>query len=156
MIGVEMARVEFCELEVATVKKSKSGWINVDLGTYKWQAYQTTPSGEKIIIYQSEPMICYLDEDLTPRNKTYALYHRNDESEKKYKQMLSALGNEGWEPEEYYSDVAITFKRKVDDSAHEETSENTKLLKQLASLRDAGILSDEEFQTKKAEILKRI
>jgi len=30
------------------------------------------------------------------------------------------------------------------------------LLKQLASLRDAGILTQEEFEAKKAEILKRI
>jgi hypothetical protein len=30
------------------------------------------------------------------------------------------------------------------------------LLRQLASLRDAGILTQEEFETKKAEILKRV
>jgi len=49
------------------------------------------------------------------------------------------------------------MKRRIDDptSLHV-TIDSTDLLQQLANLRAAGILTEQEFQTKKAEILKRM
>jgi hypothetical protein len=55
----------------------------------------------------------------------------------------------------------FSYKRIITHSNHDVTAGNksheaTELLHSLASLRDANILTEEEFQTKKSEILKRL
>jgi hypothetical protein len=49
-------------------------------------------------------------------------------------------------------DESITAVRKASTSG----AKNVELLKQLAELKDQGIISDEEFEAKKKDILSRI
>lgn len=53
-------------------------------------------------------------------------------------------------------DAADGEDEKDDDKPSEQESEAIKQLRQLGELKDAGILTQEEFETKKAEILGRL
>jgi hypothetical protein len=86
------------------------------------------------------------------------------------KRLLLTLTNDGWEIQDHKEaaqgwrllaypshDRTITLRRPIETKDNEENKDHSpvKLLQQLASLKDAGILTEKEFQSKKAEILKR-
>ncbi|MCB8942499.1 MAG: SHOCT domain-containing protein [Ardenticatenaceae bacterium] len=74
-----------------------------------------------------------------------------------YQKMISHLLNEGWEPAATNEHGGITLmKRPITESEHQATNDPVNLLRQLANLHEAGILTDQEFEAKKAEILKRM
>ena len=52
--------------------------------------------------------------------------------------------------------ISNLFSRKRQINAQEEADTPVELIKKLADLRDAGIISDEEFQSKKSELLSKI
>jgi hypothetical protein len=78
-----------------------------------------------------------------------------------YQDLLQQLMNDGWEVVATNERGKVTQMKKLMPAAQttpsaSQTPSNIELLQQLASLRDASILTEEEFQTKKAEILKRL
>ena len=52
--------------------------------------------------------------------------------------------------------VAIRLSRKSDDRPLPPTPDPVELIQRLATLRDEGLLSQAEFETKRAELLGRI
>ena len=66
--------------------------------------------------------------------------------------LVVRMGRDGWEP----TDGGMTSLKRTKPTTLTEANNPTSLLQQLANLRDAGILTQQEFETKKAEILKRI
>lgn len=71
--------------------------------------------------------------------------------------MISHLLNEGWESAATNEDGGITLmKRQIIEAEPQAATDPVNLLKQLANLHDGGILTDQEFQAKKAELLKRM
>jgi hypothetical protein len=78
-----------------------------------------------------------------------------------YQELLQQLMNDRWEVVATDKKGRVTQMKKpmqAEQTAPSaaQTPSNIELLQQLASLKDAGILTEEEFQTKKAEILKRL
>jgi hypothetical protein len=72
-------------------------------------------------------------------------------------QLLQRLQSDGWEFVTVgQDDRVMTLKRGKTPPSSLGDSDPTELLKKLASLRDAGIITSDEFETKKAEILKRL
>jgi hypothetical protein len=73
-----------------------------------------------------------------------------------HQQLLDELVAQGWEPSATDKNGKVTaLKRLAEIKTKRYKSESTELLKQLAALRDAGILTEEEFEEKKAGILRR-
>ena len=65
--------------------------------------------------------------------------------------------DDGWEPAGTDFGGKVTLmKRRVNSEAIDISNSLTGLIQQLANLRDAGVLTEHEFQTKKEEILKRM
>ena len=78
-----------------------------------------------------------------------------------HQQLISHLVGEGWEPaSSNHAGMIMTMKRQIgggsEAAAPNITTNPIDLLQQLDNLRVAGILTDKEFQLKKAEILKRM
>lgn len=71
--------------------------------------------------------------------------------------MIHQLLNDGWEIMTTNDRGEVqSLKRQIGVAAPSSNVSPAELLKQLAALRDAGILSEAEFQAKKASILSRI
>jgi len=73
-----------------------------------------------------------------------------------YQKLITHLKSEGWEAAGTDDEKITSMKRRVGSPAIQATNNPTELLKQLTNLRDAGVLTEQEFQTKKVEILKRM
>jgi hypothetical protein len=72
-----------------------------------------------------------------------------------HQQVLSQLLAEGWEPAGTDKDGKVMFlKRRVEIKSKALKPEKTELLKQLAALRDAGVLTNAEYEEKKKAILE--
>ncbi len=72
-------------------------------------------------------------------------------------QLVQQLLKDGWEIVSVDTDGEVQWlKRQKNQQAAQVSGTPADLLAQLASLRDAGVLTEEEFQNKKAEILKRM
>lgn len=130
---------EYCELKYVKIR-------GVIKEIMQWQAHKPTLSGSPLIIFKSEEFARGWSYE-----KTEEMY------EKAYRQLVAQLTIAGWEPVTYRGNGKIeSMKRQVDGDTTDSTTNPTDLIKQLANLRDAGILTEQEFQTKKAEILKRM
>jgi hypothetical protein len=71
--------------------------------------------------------------------------------------LIQKLASKGWEPAGTDQAGTITaMRRRLTPSPDDAKPELTELLKQLASLMEAGLLTPEEFDAKKAEILRRM
>lgn len=73
-----------------------------------------------------------------------------------YQKMIQELVNDGWEVMTTDEDGVVTSLKRHIGAIPSAGTSPADLLKQLASLKDAGILTEQEFQAKKAEILKRM
>lgn len=69
------------------------------------------------------------------------------------KSTKEKLAQSGKKAKENISDF---FSRKKQKDAAEDAETPIELIKKLAELRDAGIISDEEFETKKSDLLSKI
>lgn len=130
-----MSKWEICEIEENTLKEGflfqKTYW--------QWKAIKRTPSGTKEVIFETKPV------EVTQQWDQHQF-------------LISRLASKGWEPTKH-DEVGhvLSMKRRIDDpTSSRVTTDPTDLLQQLANLRAAGILTEQEFQTKKAEILKRM
>ena len=72
-----------------------------------------------------------------------------------YHQVLDKLLADGWEPAGADATGKVTSLKKI-PLTETSTSDPTELLGKLASLREAGLLTQDEFEAKKAEILRRL
>ncbi len=72
-------------------------------------------------------------------------------------ELVKQLAMDGWEPVTMDTHGIVTvMRRPIQESTSHTTTNSVDLLQQLANLRAADILTEQEFQTKKAEILKRM
>lgn len=114
-----------------------------------WYVIKLTSSGREQI-YQSETWGSTNDDFTGKKNrrKMGEYYH----------EMINFLLAQGWEPvqtDAIWGHISM-MKREVGAKTPTASLDPTNLLEQLASLHKAGILTDEEYQAKKTEILNRI
>lgn len=133
--------IEVCHirLEDTREKKRGRGWGKE---TYhdRYIAEVIRPSGKEIIAHTTEFLSYYSDDAIDARN-----------------QMIQQLLNDGWEVMTTNDRGEVqSLKRQLGTAPSDSSASPANLLKQLALLRDEGILTDEEFQVKKAEILRRM
>jgi hypothetical protein len=151
-----MAQSETCEIKLVKLRDG-GGFFRGGCHISRYEAQKMTSSGSTTI-FRTDSF------EIGPgANK-----EQNEKRILEYKKMIANLGNEGWEASSYgrdefwreYEERRITtMKRRISapgSGSTDNTANSADLLKQLAALRDAGILTEQEFQTKKAEILKRI
>ena len=105
-------------------------------------------------IYKSEEF----QESVPQDEKFYKKgYKQGEYRNSLYQKLIAHLSREGWEPAATDQSGHITLmKRQIAESDSRTATDSTLLLQQLANLRDAGILTEPEFQMKKTEILKRM
>ena len=138
-----MSTYEYCEIEMKTLHDGF--WRN----TYQWQAHKATLSGSTVIITKTEEFHTGGSDD-ADRERRRKAYH----------QLIAQMTNAGWEVVSHdRNDWVSSMKRQVGggntDSMTNNSDNAAELLKQLDNLRSSGILTDDEFQTKVTEILKR-
>ncbi len=160
-----MAKWENCEIKVVTVREAKQGMFKYTYGIYYWEAHMMTPSGPKTL-YKSnefEPGTGYLDIDSYdsefPETACTKGMKGNEKCDAEYERMIATLGEDGWQPSRTNRNGWIVLlKRQVGSGevTNAQTANLGSLLEQLANLRNADVLTEQEFQTKKAEILRRM
>lgn len=141
---------EYCEIKEAHLD---SGFLGMGFGQPR-PAYFVAYQGSTIIS-RSREFVFRTSESYSPEDKEAAV----SEQIKRYKDgahhyVLQRLLSQGWEP--VGTDEAgrmTTLRRPVARSAGLK-ARPAELLRQIAFLRDAGILTQEEFEAKEAELLK--
>jgi len=124
------------------------GWSGVKVW---FVAEKVTPDGNEVIgqskVYQPESSF-FGGTDYRKKADAEAELHQA---------LLAQLLADGWEPTGTDDEGKIMALRKpLASAAQDKDTEPSGLLKKLASLRDAGILSQQEYDEKKAEILRRL
>jgi hypothetical protein len=155
-----MTQFETCELEQVELREKKIwGFFTYrfyrgTLHVYRWQAKQRTPLGVSII-YKSDPFERHV---FFPSPRGFPELRAEDDKidNELYQRMLTDLARDGWEPAAWDRHWVVQMKRQIGPVDTYTGTDPVELLKQLQNLRDAGILTEQEFQTKKTEILKRI
>jgi len=138
---------ETCEI-VRIDREARSGLFGKTWCLH-WEARKTTPSG-LVTFAQSNEV-----EATNVLDKRYQEYI--DKESNVYQQLITKLANEGWEPAATDQLGRITLMKRHSAQSEAQTAAGSiGLIQQLANLRDAGVLTEQEFQTKKAEILKRM
>lgn len=120
-----------------------------------WVAERVTNAGNVVIAESEEFVLPLRESDLSAAWEDRATI--TTEARLFRQQLFQKLQSDGWEfvmggPD----DRVMTLKRGKTPSPSLGDSDPTELLKKLASLRDAGIITSDEFDRKKAEILKRL
>jgi hypothetical protein len=136
---VMMSSWETCEIK--NIQLRAGGLLKSPI--YQWQAHQMTASGS-IILFKGQAV-------------EFKGYDIEKKDETAYQKLIAHLKSEGWQPAETSDERIISMKRRL-AGANSQTATHSPadLLRQLENLRDAGVLTEQEFQTKKAEILKRM
>ena len=123
-----MSKWDTCKIEGV----DKSGFLSTKVQCI---ATKTTPSGSVVIA-------------------TSRVYN---EWPKAYNELTEQLAGEGWETVSMDSlGRPAVMRRPISETSSQVSTKASDLLQQLANLRAAGILTEQEFQTKKSEILKRM
>lgn len=128
-----MAQWETVKLERKSWEEKKGLFSKQQV--FQYEAIKETPTGSKII----------------------ASSRVSEYWGKAHEELANKLALDGWEPvtTDTYGRATV-MRRSVQESTSHTTINSVDLLQQLANLRAAGILTEQEFQTKKAEILKRV
>ena len=146
---------EVCEIIRVTLqeKEVSAGFLNWTYrGIYRYEAQKVAPSGPETI-FSSDDFVY----ELVLKEGTEKWVEEEAKDTKAYNQVVAHLTSKGWEPVAIHPGGRIaTMKRRIGGAVAVSATSSTDLLQQLATLRDAGILTEQEFQTKKAEILKRM
>jgi hypothetical protein len=137
----KMAQWETCEIQQLAIGEKKTG-IFSKTSVWRWEAKRTTPSGVETIAKSRE---------------FEAPWKADSQIREAYQELIADLASEGWEPAAHDETGQVTLmRRQIGGARAHATTNPADLLEQLANLRAAGILTEQEFQTKKAEILKRM
>jgi len=127
---------ETCEIVIETVRGG--GFFGGS--RLRWVARKITTSGVEVIATSDE----------------FKMGPSDDENAKAtHNKLVAHLAYEGWEPAADAGGQVTLMKRRIGEQSAQATT-SADLLQQLANLRSAGILTEQEFRAKKAEILKRI
>ena len=137
-----MAEWETCEIKYVKRVDRGKGLFSPSISFYHWEAQRLTASGPERLRWTRE------------------FFHDNyssEESDAEYQKLVACMIDDGWEPAGTDFGGKVTLmKRRVNSEAIDISNSLTGLIQQLANLRDAGVLTEHEFQTKKEEILKRM
>ena len=142
--------------EVCTVRlKSRhdhAGFFNAPSVHYdRYVAEVSSPSGTQIIAQTDE----FKTLDTSGANVAEGMQQASTLLREAHHRLLEELFKAGWEvltTDDFGQ--AASLKREV--GASNVASAPSDLLVQLASLRDQGILTEQEYQAKKAELLRRL
>jgi hypothetical protein len=134
-----MSKWETCEIRRVTVRETKSGFFGIGdrVGAECWEARIVSPSGSQIIYKSTE-------------------FQTREEMDVAHSSVTTRLLSEGWEPTATDRGGYVSLMKRQVETTTQVPINNANLLQQLANLRDAGILTEQEFQAKKAEILRRM
>jgi hypothetical protein len=146
-----MTSWETCNIELVTLRAEQ---IKVGLfteryvpGIYRWEARAMDSSGSHVSYRSEEFEIGFREKAAEGIQAQVAAYNK----------LIAQLSSEGWEPSATNEQGFVTLmRRQVKASKFQQMSDPTELLQQLTNLRDAGILTEEEFKVKKIEIIKRM
>jgi len=155
-------QVETCQIRLKYVYKGflrHASLVIANKQVFRWVAEVLTGARNDEIT-QTEEFELRLDESVRKTDPLAEFESRaiiTTEARLIRQQLLQQLQADGWE---YVtsdpSDRITTLKRMKAQVASSDNLAFSETLRQLASLRDAGIITPEEFETKKAEILKKI
>ena len=136
------------EFEICQIRRViKTGAFNM---TVSFVAEKTTLTGNEVIARSKKAVSRFNGFVWQPPPRNLL----GEMAAELHQQVLSQLLAERWEPTATDKDGKITaLKRLVEIGTKRPKPEPTELLKQLASLRDAGVLTKEEYDEKKKEIL---
>jgi hypothetical protein len=134
-----MAKWEICEIVQVGVKVPKLLGSKTLFG---WEAQKMTPSGTREVIDKTEAVEVFQSWD-------------------QHQFLISRLASEGWEPTKHDEvGFVLSMKRRIEETtgraATYASTDPADLLEQLANLRAAGVLTEQEFLAKKAQVLKRM
>jgi hypothetical protein len=160
---MSQSRVETCQIRLAPVadgpralgiaKAVFSALVDPGHAQFRWVVEVLTGAGSKKID-ESEKF----ELSLKSEHEGYMLEDGaiiDTQARLIRQRLLQRLQSDGWEfVTSDPADRVITLKKGKTQVPS--NSDFTDLLKQLASLRDAGIITPSEFEQKKAEILKRL
>jgi hypothetical protein len=150
-----MSAWEVCQIVCETMSQrevSKGLFSATIRGIYRYEAQKATPSGSETIYSSDE-----FEYEWYLESGTDKWAEEEAKDKKAYNQVIAYLVSEGWEPVAIHPGGRIsTMKRRIEADTSEFGSKPSDLLVQLSNLREAGIVTEEEFQAKKAEILKRM
>ena len=129
---------EYCVLEIESVGSEKTGFFGKSRTTWCCEAKQLTPH-ETVTLESSSP----------------SSFESAISAAENIKHRLIA---DGWEELSGETDILMKKVQSEHTAApnHPSSENSTETLKKLAELRDAGVLTEKEFQDKKTEILNRL
>ena len=163
-----MEKWETCEIHYVCIK---SGGFFSGIPTCRWEARRITTSGVEVI--HKSPDFSARFAGIEFRDQRYPQggiaaakgLPDNEQCDTEYEKMIAKLGLENWQPIKFNANGWIKLMSRPVIDANTKPKERPEshiaespinLLEQLAKLRDAGILTEQEFQAKKVEILKRL
>ena len=151
-----MSQFENCEIRFTPLQTA--GFVFGD-NIGRWEVHKTTSSGTTII-YESKGINVGIGVSIRDES-SWNILKRNpfrNEFNEEYNRMIAQLANDGWEivSTNKYGFVKLLKRPVSGASIPVKPTNSIDLLQQMTNLRDAGILSEQEYQAKKAEILKRI
>ena len=147
----EITRVVLREMEIKGGGFFSTRSIYVP-GICQLVAQTTGPSGTQTIYKSAEYQY-----GSNPLDEKEASKKEDRDANAAYQKMIAHLSREGWEPAATSEGGRVTLmRRQVIEPDTQAATDPTNLLQQLANLRDAGILTEREFQKKKEEVLGRI
>ena len=152
------ASIEVCHIRFEYTREETRGIFNKKEYHYgRYVAEVTRPSGKEIIAQTAEFMTPGSGNSNAKADDPMSWTTLKQIKTDALNQLIQQLLNDGWEvmTTNDKGDVQ-SLKRQIGATSSGNSSSPADLLKQLASLRDAGILTEEEFHVKKTEILKRM
>jgi hypothetical protein len=146
-----MSDWEICDIEKTTLRNEQKGFFRIKPCIFRWKARIMTSSGSETVSESRQFKgwtATSTDEEIEKSQRNEAKAHR---------ELIDKLKSKGWETYGTGNDgKTVSMRRRVDSAGDHQANDAATLLQQLANLRDQGILTEQEYQTKTAEVLKRI
>jgi hypothetical protein len=151
------SNIEVCYIRLIETRQENVGIFLISKNINRYRVYVAEivhPSGKKVIAQTGEFPSPYSAIAITNVKKFTELQQIEIDVRNR---LVQHLFNDGWEmmTTNEYGEIT-SLKRQIGTAQTVNATSPADLLKQLASLRDGGVLTEEEFQSKKAELLKRI
>ncbi len=149
-----MPEWEICTIEPVTVVQGKDTFFSKSPRILRWEFRKVTSSGIQVLSASENFEDPNFYDQKGDDRKAKELRQRSDLAREK---LISKLSAEGWRPVTGRLGAVITMKRQIGTqiSGEEDLVSPSVLLRQITNLRNKGILTEEEYQANKAEIMKR-